>query len=175
MKNLTQKQQEIISQIEKEFSLANKQQVNGCDDIFAFIDSAVNEKKQYAEECKRNNAILEKAIKCNAEGIVERINDVLERYGFECIVDYIYKWKGELVEYYKLKIIFNGFNDDYRRVKYKELFLYTKMGGNDGIIGYKDSSIRICENYRSDSVIADNDLEKYIASLIIEKLKSKIK
>jgi len=174
MKTLTQKQQEIISQIEKEFSFVNEQQVNGCDDIFAFIDSAVNEKQQYADDVKRNNAIFEKVIQEKAECIVERMNDVLERYGFECIIDYSSEWRGELIEYYRLKIIFNGFNDDYRKTIYKNIYVYTNRDDKDSIVSYVDSDVCIYEKWQRTNKILDNDLEKYVASLIIEKLKSKI-
>jgi hypothetical protein len=168
MKNLTENQQEIIDLIINEFELINEQKATETDDIFAYIDSAVNEKKLYAEEMKQRNELYESVImeKINATHI--RINNIVSRYGGECEIYSVSKSEGV--------ICYSHFIIRIQTDKIADLYLYTNQYRKENILSYTDVDIKIYKKYRGEGdVINDANLEKYIADLVIRKLKSQIK
>lgn len=168
MKNLTENQQEIIDLITNEFVLINEKKATESDDIFAYIDSAVNEKKLYAEEVKQRNELYESVImeKINATHI--RINNIVSRYGGECEIYSVSKNEG-VIDYSNFIIRIQTDN-------IAELYLYTNKDRKEWLLSYTDVDIKIYPRYREEGhLIKDADLDKYIADLIINKLKSQIK
>ena len=167
MKNLTENQQEIINLITNEFVLINEKKATQTDDIFAYIDSAINEKKLYAEEMKQRNALYESVIveKCN--DIEYRILNIVERYGYG-VENYHTSKSYNLIHYTKLQIHFG--ND-----VYQSLYLYTKIEDKEDIDSYANTDIRIYQGYRREGEIRDSELEKFVADLIIKQLKKQIK
>jgi hypothetical protein len=167
MKNLTENQQEIIDLITNEFVLINEKKATETDDIFAYIDSSVNEKKLYAEEMKQRNTLYENVIveKCN--DIEYRILNIVERYGYG-VENYHTSKSCNLIHYTELRIYFG--ND-----KYQSLYLYTKIEDKENIDSYANTDIRIYQGYRREGEIQDANLEKFVADLIIKQLKNQIK
>ena len=168
MKNLTENQQEIIDLIINEFKLINEQKATEQDDIFAYIDSEVNQKKLYAEEVKQRNELYESVImeKINATHI--RINNIVSRYGGECEIYSVSKNEG-VIDY-------SNFIIRIQTDKIAELYLYTNKDRKEWLLSYTDVDIKIYPSYmKGGHRIKDNDLDKHIADLIINKLKSQIK
>ena len=168
MKNLTENQQEIIDLITNEFVLINEKKATESDDIFAYIDSAVNEKKLYAEEVKQRNELYESVImeKINATHI--RINNIVSRYGGECEIYSVRKSEG-VIDY-------SHFIIRIQTDKIADLYLYTYQYRKENILSYTNVDIKIYKEYRGEGDgINDANLEKYIADLVIKKLKSQIK
>jgi hypothetical protein len=168
MKNLTENQQEIIDLIINEFQLINEQKATEHDDIFAYIDSAVNQKKLYAEEMKQRNALYESVIVEKCDAIEERIFNIVHRYGFRLENYYTNETMCGLIRYTELKIHLDA---DTR----KSLYLYTNLSNEENIESYTNTDVMICDGYESSTQIKDANLEKYIADLIIRKLKREIK
>jgi hypothetical protein len=168
MKNLTETQQEIIDLITNEFVLINEQKATESNDIFAYIDSAVNQKKLYAEEVKQRNALYESVImeKINATHI--RINNIVSRYGGECEIYSVSKNEG-VIDY-------SNFIIRIQTDKIAELYLYTNKDRKEWLLSYTNVDIKIYPRYMKEGhLIKDADLDKHIADLIINKLKSQIK
>ena len=167
MKNLTENQKEIIDLITNEFVLINEKKVTETDDIFVYIDSAVNEKKLYAEEMKQRNSLYESVIveKCNA--IEDRIFNILHRYGFRVEHYYTNHTFDDLIRYTEFKL---WFGSEYHAIK-----IYTNVSSKENIESYDNTDVIIKDGFDDNIQIQDSKLEKYIADLIIRVLKREIK
>jgi len=169
MKNLTENQQEIIDLIINEFELINEQKATESDDIFAYIDSAVNEKKLYAEEMKQRNALYESVIIEKCDAIEERIFNIVHRYGFRVQNSYTNRTiVDDLITYIELRIWFAS--DSHQSIKIR-----TNLSSKENIESYSNTDVTICDGYDARIHIQDANLEKYIADLVIRKLKREIK
>lgn len=167
MKNLTENQQEIIDLITNEFVLINKKKATETDDIFAYIDSAVNQKKLYAEEMKQRNVLYESVINEKVDATIERISNIVNRYGYTCDISDTSESDG-IIEYFLLKICGGG-----EAIKW--FYLYTKRERKEDILSYTNTDIEIYQRFQRTDGISDCNLEKCVANAIIRKLKSQIK
>lgn len=168
MKNLTENQQEIIDLITNEFVLINEQKATENDDIFAYIDSAVNEKKLYAEEMKQRNALYESVIVEKCDAIEERIFDIVHKYGFRLENYYTNQTMCGLIRYTEFKLWFAS--DSYHAIKIR-----TNVSDKENIESYDNTDVIIRDGFDDNIQIQDANLEKYIADLIIKVLKREIK
>jgi hypothetical protein len=166
MKNLTENQQEIIDLIINEFQLINEQKATENDDIFAYIDSAVNEKKLYAEEMKHRNEAYRNVIDEKVDATIERISNIVNRYGFTCDMDSTREDDG-IVEYFLLRICGGG-----EAIKY--FYLYTNRERREGITSYADTDVKIYLSFQRMDGVKDCDLDKCVADALIRRLKSQI-
>jgi hypothetical protein len=167
MKNLTENQQEIIDLITNEFVLINKKKATETDDIFAYIDSAVNQKKLYAEEMKQRNVLYESVINEKVDATIDRISHIVNRYGYTCDIDDTSESDG-IIEYFLLKIC-RG------RDAIKWFYLYTSRERKEDILSYKNTDIEIYQRFQRTDGISDCNLEKCVANTLISKLKAQIK
>ena len=168
MKNLTENQQEIIDLITNEFVLINEKKATESDDIFAYIDSAVNEKKLYAEEMKQRNALYESVIVEKCDAIEDRIFNIVHRYGYRLENYYTAHTHQDLIRYTELKIWLDTNT-------YKSLYLYPNVDSKENIESYVNTDVQVYEEYSMQKKIQDSNLEKFVADLIIETLKREIK
>jgi hypothetical protein len=167
MKNLTENQQEIIDLITNEFVLINEKKATESDDIFAYIDSAVNEKKLYAEEMKKRNELYESVIVEKFDAIEDRIFNIVHRYGFRLEHFYTAHTMQDLIRYTEFKL---WFASDYHAIKIR-----TNVSVKENIESYDNTDVLIRDGFDDNKHIQDADLEKYIADIIIKLLKREIK
>ena len=168
MKNLTENQQEIIDLITNEFVLINEKKATETDDIFAYINSAVNEKKLYAEEMKQRNASYESVIVEKCDAIEDRIFNIVHEYGFRLENYYTSQTMCGLIRYTELKIWLDTDT-------YKSIYLYTNYDSVEDIKSYTNTDVLICEGYDVKGQVKDDNLEKFIADIVIYQLKKQIK
>jgi hypothetical protein len=168
MKNLTENQQEIIDLITNEFVLINEKKATESDDIFAYIDSAVNQKKLYAEEMKQRNALYESVIVEKCDDIEDRIFNIVHRYGYRLEHYYTAHTLYDLIRYTEFKIWFE--NNTYHAIKIR-----TNVSVKENIESYDNTDVMIRDGFDDNKQIQDANLEKYIADLIIKVLKREIK
>lgn len=167
MKNLTENQQEIIDLIINEFELINEQKATETNDIFAYIDSAVNQKKLYAEEMKHRNEAYLNVLNEKVDATIERISNIVNRYGYTCDLHETHEESG-IVEYFLLRVC--GFGE-----AIKWFYLHTNRENKDGIRSYSNTDIRIYQTFQCTDGISDCNLDKCVADVLIKKLKSEIK
>ncbi len=175
MKNLTENQQEIIDLITSEFVLINEKKATETDDIFAYIDSAVNEKKLYAEEMKQRNAIYEKVIYEKMNSIVDRIDNIVNKYGGVCK----FKWESDGIynineirvqKYTEFVICFNGREE-------ARFNFFTDISREMDIKAYDNTNLGIIyyDLLNNSRILKDEELDKHIANIVINRLKREIK
>lgn len=169
MNNLTTTQQELIEQITNEFVLINKKKNFDADDIFAYIDSAVNEQKLYVEEMKKKNELYDGVVVEKIFAMVDRINEIVSVYGFDCSVKHISRsYDNEIVHYANIIIAS-------KTAKLDEFYLYTNTEDKKSKTSYIDTDIEIYRGYMRCRKLEDGELNKYIADKLIIYLKSQIK
>ena len=176
MKNLTENQRRIIATITNEFNAINNTKTE-FENIEDYINSSVDEKAKYIKEATKLTAIYEKIVDEKVELLVERIDKITKKYGFDFVIQYVGNGTdgGKITEYYKLRIVFNGFLNDYRSTSYKEMYINTNIERKHNHKSLKNADISFKKSYGYDEkTITEKEFEKHIADLIIEKLKSKI-
>ena len=179
MKTLTKTQKTIIESIVKEFEQFNVP-TSGADtnDLIAFINNAVDEKKRFVDEIKITNKAYDKANQSQVLEYVNQMNGVLNIFGYDC----------ELLEpsrsgfgrdyalYFQVKITWSGHKKDNGLLEYTDIFFYANNVIEENTPYLADASIRIYKKYlREDKIDSLDDLLKYVADLIIKKRKSLIK
>jgi len=168
MKNLTENQQEIIDLITNEFVLINEKKATESDDIFAYIDSAVNEKKLYAEEMKQRNEAYRNVLNEKVDSFVDNISHIVNRYGYTCEIHETSETSGDVAQYFLVKIL-----GEFGSIQW--FYLYTNIETKDGIHSYANTDFTIYKRHQRDDLIKDCDIDKFVANVIINQLKSKIK
>lgn len=168
MKNLTENQKEIIDAIITEFELINEQKATETNNIFAYIDSAVNEKKLYAEEMKQRNELYESIIVEKFDAIKDRIFNIVHRYGFRLERLGTAHTLYDLIRYTDFKF---WLGDD----TYYAIRIHTNVSSKENIESYDNTDVIIRDGFDERVQIQDADLEKYIADIIIRHLKREIK
>lgn len=178
MKNLTDNQQEIINSIISEFESLNKPYHSDAGDYYdllEYIDSAINEKERFLQEIKITNRAYEDANKQQVLQIVEKLNGLLNRFGYNCEFHYASNFRGlGISEYFAIRINWVGHLSDHKNT---DVYFYSNLANKDGLWYLKDSSLTISKKYSDNQSKLDSvdELLKYVAELIIEKKKSLIK
>lgn len=181
MKNLTTTQQEIINSIISEFELLNKPYHSDAGDYYdllEYIDSAINEKERFLQEIKITNRAYEDANKEQVLQIVDKMNGILNRFGYNCEFHYASDSGGHgISEYFTIRINWVGHLSDHKNTETTSIFFYSNKANKDRLWYLKDSSLTISKKYNDNQskLNSVDELLKYVADLIIEKKKSLIK
>jgi hypothetical protein len=115
-----------------------------------------------------NSVIIERIY-----ALLDRVNNIINKYGGECKISNIDKYDNGVIYYSSFDILIQN-------ESFSELNLYTNIAHKEGIPSYIDADIKIHKEeqlikpYVKSEPIEDANLEKYIDDLIIEKLKSPI-
>lgn len=184
MKNLTENQQEIIDLITNEFVLINEKKATETDDIFAYIDSEVdqfqeevNKRKLYIETIKKRNDIYEEIIVEKMDSILERVNKIVSKYCGYCKMGREWKDGGGLICSRVIEVYFMGYKNE--SVYYFSLKLETnRQMEEDYLYLYSDTDVEITLDQDGKCyalVIEESELDKKVAELVIENLKYMIK
>lgn len=175
MNNLTNTQQELVNQLINEFTRINKAD-EPTDDIFAYIDGAVDSKRKLREELNALNNVREQTIIGHADRIEATLQPILNKYGYD--IDYeCIQPSDSLLQYILIKLYW-GVNSQYsdgRRWETK-LYINTNKKTQDGIQYYADADFKVyetsCSNYPTWTDM--ESLKKYVADQIIMRLKRKV-
>jgi hypothetical protein len=87
MKNLTQKQKEILTAIENEFTNINKVTEENDNDLLALINNAVDEKRKKRLELETLDIINIKEIYNCKDRILNLLQPIADKYNFELTIE----------------------------------------------------------------------------------------
>lgn len=176
MKKLTSNQQSIINAIKSEFESLNNKTVSGCDDLLSYIAESIGQKAELKRQIDITNVTYEKANNIIANSIMDKFKILLSQYGYECGIPYVHRWSDGNIEYYKLRIIWNGHYGVYSDiVTTEDVYLYTKIGHQDGLELLKSVGLDVKFKYKDEVSYSLDEAMKHLADKIIKKQKSLIK
>lgn len=172
MNNLTNTQQELVNQLINEFTRINKTD-EPTDDIFAYIDGAVDSKRKLREELNALNKVREQTIIGHAERIKATLQPILNKYGYDIRYKCVKNIEGFL-EYIEITLCWEKTEDGKRRY-ITDLYIMTEIGTKDNIKYYKDADFGVCDRMNGYVRWVDMEsLKKYVADKIVEHLKQKV-
>lgn len=179
MKNLTQKQQEIMLNLEQQFSEINKyQSIEDTNDLFKYINAQIDVKKKFIDDITITNAVYDEAIESQVRSICDSVDNLLTEYGYKITINPPIR-NGCGVTYcreYTAEISWYGHKTDTNRTETKTIYFKANIGNIHNVPYLVDSSVRIFDGYKDeDRVKSVDDLMKSIANMIIAKKKSLIK
>jgi hypothetical protein len=169
--NLTDTQKVILDFISLEFKKLNTATDNLRDDsLFSYIEEELGKKAKLVEEKRITNAAYDKANENQVLDIVEKMNKLLNRFGYSCELG-LYKGGRDIrgmVEYFKVEIDFGG--------NTKDIFFHACVACEDGVSFLKSPKLDIYKEYpKRDYIESVDSMLKYVADLIIYHKKQNIK
>lgn len=178
MKNLEKDQKEILNSLTKEFvELNSMQKHDHINDLFALIDSQINDKAVFKKEALAKTAAFDKINDKKVNGIIELINKLLSKYGYEAVLHF----KSGIgsgrsySEYYCVRIIWNGHLNNYRRSETSDFYIYTDQKCEYSTWHLVSTRLCITNDYsKRTGEMTVEELTKYIATEIIKKQQEKI-
>lgn len=177
MKNLTRQQKELVDGIISEFESINKKcSVTECDDLIAMIDGAIDEKQRFMNEIMVSNKAYDEANRIQVLDYISKMNALLNRYGYDCVLEYEKRWKG-YAEYYEVRINWHGhYEYGYPdRIKNTGIYFYSIRGVKHDVWHLKDVGLNITYSYEDKYHITFEKLMSSVAEYIIHHKKSLIK
>lgn len=175
MNNLTNTQQELVNQLINEFTRINKTD-EPTDDIFAYIDGAVDSKRKLREELNALNNVREQTIIGHAERIEATLQPILNKYGY--YIDYKCIQESDRLLRYILITLYWDIDKEFSDGRRLETTLYIQPNTktNDGIQYYADAEFKVEDRYYGAQYTWTDmeSLKKYVADQIIMRLKRKV-
>ena len=151
MKTLTKTQKTIIDSIVKEFEQFNAPIVESDpNDLIAFINNALNDKKRFIDEVKITNKAYDKANESQVMEYINQMNSILNAFGYYCELYYA---KEESTgrgykEYFKVRITWSGHKNDLRFDEHSEIFFTPNQARKENTYYLADASITISKKFK---------------------------